>query len=542
MYPDRALFTQIVQEEPDLSGAARETLYALYDGPLKIRQILSRVNAPRDAGGKQDRGITESALRKRLDLLVSRGILARAGNERTNPYYFIRRPWLFNRYIRIRCAENPSPGLLDLKVLLGEISRQTGPAMPDPVQPRVISAIGERTERSHEAEEAYGAFRQRLGDPAGIGTYLEEIYDDIFFGNIPASDIDGSLARDFLRFVATAPPGEHEVRFFFWYAEVFSSLDLYEAALAIFDRGVGIAREGGIDPAAVLAGTRITRGNILLHLGNIAGAKEAFLAGSRTGTAGSYAQTRDLFGLGEAELMSGEYGPARAPARFARALELAEMADPGHTDPDLEELRGDILRRTGAVRRLDGEYAAARVSYAAAETIYGDTILRGRAALLAEQAELARACAWTAPEGPAADQYLVQATRLYDEAKDAARRIRSISRFAQVLVGECELARLAFGRFGRSLPKDLDAWYSNAFDIFSQINSKWGLVQCFVTEALLYHPLADEYPDRYADTADKLVLAGELARELGLASELALVRRIRGHNLPACEIHPLTFL
>ena len=544
MYPDRAVFAQIIEEEPDLSGAAQETLRALYDGPLKIRQILSRVNTSRGTGGKgdRDRVITESALRKRLDLLVSRGILARAGNERTNPYYFIRRPWLFNRYIRIRCAENPSRGLLDLKVLLGEISRQTAPEMPDLVQPRVISAIGERTERSHEAEAAYEAFRRRLGDPVGIGDYLEGIYDDIFYGNIPASDIDGSLARDFLRFVATAPPGEHEVRFFFWYAQVFSSLDLHEAALAIFDRGVELARERGLDSAAILAGTRISRGRLLIHLGDFAGAKEAFLAGSRTDTYGSYARARDLFGLGEAELICGEYGPARSPARFARAREIAEAADAGHTDPDMEELRGDILRRTGSVQRLDGQYEAARASYAAAEEVYGDTILRGRAALLAEQAELARACASIAPEGPAAVKYLTEAARLYEEAKEAARRIRSISRFAQVLIGECELARLASGRFNKPQPRDLDARYSNAFDIFCQINSKWGFVQCFVAEALLYAPLADRYPDRYADAAEKLVLAGELARELGLTPELALIQRIRAHEVPADELHPLTFL
>ena len=544
MYPDRAMFAQIVQEEPDLSRAAQETLLALYDGPLKIPQVLSLVNLSRTTGGKgqKDRTITESALRKRLDLLVSREILARAGSERTNPYYFIRRPWLFNRYIRIRCADNPSRGLLDLKVLLGEISRQTAQEIPDPVQPRVISAIGERTERSHEAKAAYEAFRRHLGDPAGIGNYLEGIYDNIFFGKVPASDIDGSLARDFLRFVATAPPGEHEIRFFFWYAQVFLTLDLYDASLAIFDRGVGIARERSLDPSSILAETRISRGSILLHLSDPAGAKEAFSASSRTSAHGPLDQAKDLFGLGEAELICGEYGPAHAPARFARALDLSETADPGHTNPDVDELRGDILRRTGAVHRLAGRYDAARESYAAASAVYGDGSMRGHAALLPEQAELARAYACTTAPGAAADRYLAQAVGLYEEAKVAARRIRSISRFAQVLIGEGELARVASRRFERPLPRDLDAKYSNAFDIFCQIGSKWGIIQCFISEALLYHTRADEFPDRYADTADKLVQAGEFARELGLAPELALIRRIRAHDVTACEIHPLAFL
>lgn len=87
MYPDRILFRQIVNEEPDSSGAAKETLLALYDGPLKIRQILSLINAPHGAGaGQKDHAISESALRKRLDLLITRGILARAvpsGQTRT---------------------------------------------------------------------------------------------------------------------------------------------------------------------------------------------------------------------------------------------------------------------------------------------------------------------------------------------------------------------------------------------------------------------------------------------------------------------------
>ena len=108
IYPGREHFSQIVEAEPGLSGAARDTLLAIYDGPLKIRQILSRVNAAAGpAGGGKERSITESALRKRLEVLIGLGIVARAGNERTNPYYFIRRSWLFNRYVLARCREKP---------------------------------------------------------------------------------------------------------------------------------------------------------------------------------------------------------------------------------------------------------------------------------------------------------------------------------------------------------------------------------------------------------------------------------------------------
>ena len=544
MYPDRALFAQIVDEEPGLSGAAKETLRALYDGPRKIRQILTIINSPDESGtgkGRKDRAISESALRKRLDLLIDREILARAGSERTNPYYFIRRPWLFNRSISIRCRNNPTGGLLDLKILLGEISRETAKKMPDPAQPRVISLIGERTERSHEVGIAYEAFRQRTGDPVALAAYLEGIYDDIFFGNVPASDIDGSVARDFLRFVATAPPGEHDVRFFFWYAEFFQSLDLCEASSAIFDRGIGLAESRGLDPAAILADARISRGNILLHLNDFAGAKEAFLAGSQNSAAGPFAQAKNLFGVGEVELLCGDLSSARAPARFSRALELAGKADPDHRNPDAEELRGDILRRTGTVHRLAGQYEPARKCYAAAEEIYQDDTLRGRAALLPEQAELARACACAAT-GPVVDRHLAQAAHLYEDAKTTAQRIRSISRFAQALISECELARVAFSRFNRPLPRDLDTKYSNAFDIFCQTGSKWGIAQSFLSEALLYHTLAEEFPDKYADTADKLVQAEVFSRELGLATELSLIRRIRAHELMASELHPLVFL
>ena len=137
----------------------------LYDGPLKIPRILLRVNAQEKQGSvaKKGHSISESALRKRLDVLIGRGIIARAGNERTNPYYFIRRLWIFNRYILARCRENPAGGLLDLKILLGEISRHAPEGKPEVVQPRVISAIGERTERSHEVKAAYEAFRRVSG-------------------------------------------------------------------------------------------------------------------------------------------------------------------------------------------------------------------------------------------------------------------------------------------------------------------------------------------------------------------------------------------
>ncbi|MFA7694038.1 MAG: hypothetical protein WCX63_00750 [Methanoregula sp.] len=544
MYPDRAVFGKIIDEEPDLSLAGRETLRALYDGPLKIRQILLRVNSPREAGPGKDQGertITESALRKRLEVLIGRGIIARAGNERTNPYYFIRRPWLFNRYIRIRCRDNPSGGLLDLKVLLGEIARQEAKGTPDTVQPRVISAIGERTERSLEVAAAYEAFRQRLGDPAAIGDYLEGIYAQIYEGNVPKSDIDGLLVRDFLRFVATAPPEEHEVRFFFWYAQFFLTLDMYEEASGIFDWGSGLARDRGLDLAAILAKARISRGSILLHTNDFAGARESFNAGSRERGNDLLAQAKNLSGMGEVDLICGAAGPSRALSGFARALDLVGKADPDCQNADVQELKGDILRWTGTVHRLTGQYDKAGECYAAAEAIYRDDMFRGRASLLPEQAELMRAYAFFAT-GPAADRYLARAADLYDEAKTAAQRIRSISRFAGALIGECELARVACRKFNRPLPRDIDAKYANAFGISCQIGSKRGIAQCFISEALLYHTMADEFPDKYADTADKLVQAEEFCRELGLATELALIKRIKGHAPPVCEPNPLTFL
>jgi tetratricopeptide (TPR) repeat protein len=545
MYPDRAVFGKIVDEEPDLSRAGRETLRALYDGPLKIRQILTLVNASGPAETKEatkERTISESALRKRLDVLIGRGIIARAGSERTNPYYFIRRSWLFNRYILIRCRENPSGGLLDLRILLGEISRETPGRKPDTVQPRVISAIGERTERSHEVAAAYRAFRERLGNPDAIGDYLESIYDAIFTGAVPASDIDGSLARDFLRFVATAPPEEHEVRFFFWYAQFFQTLDLYEASSGIFDLGVGLATERGLPLHAILGEARITRGSILLHLNNLAGAKDAFLADSQKSGAVPFVQAKNLFGAGETELICGDIAPALAPARFARASELAAKADPDHTNPDVDELKGDILRRTGTLHRINGQYDRARECYAAADAIYQNDMFRGRALLLPERAELERACAVAAADSAAADRYLKEAASLYEEAKTAAQRIRIISRFAYALIGECELARVASRKFNRPLPGDIAAKYANAFDISCQIGSKWGMVQCFLSEALLYHTMAEEFPDKYADTAGKLEQAEAYARELGLKNELAVIRRIKTHTSPACELNPLVFL
>jgi len=543
MYPDRETFSTIVAAEPDLSAAGRKTLVALYDGPLKIRPILSRVNAAAGRNsGEKEHAITESALRKRLEVLIGRGIVARAGNERTNPYYFIRRSWLFNRYVLVRCRENPAGGLLDLKILLGEVSRTAGEGKPEGVQPRVISAVGERTERSHEVEKAYGTFSALLGNPGAIGEYLEGIYADIYTGKVPASDIDGSLARDFLRFVATAPPAEHEARFFFWYAQFFQVLDLYDASAATFGHGIGLARRQNLDPDAILSAARISKGSVLLHKNDLAGAKDAYLADARRAGAPAFAQAKNLLGAAEAELICGATAPALAPARLTLAAKKAAEADPEHRDPDTEEIRADIWRRTGTLYRLTGDYDKARESYRAAEAIYEDGMFWGRVRLLPELADLMRAYAFAAPDAAAADPYLARAAGLYEDAKAAAQRIRSISRFAHALVGECELARIACQKFGRPLPKDIDAKYSSAFGIYCQIGSKWGMAQCFISESLLYLSMADIYPDKYADTADKLALAETYAKELGLAAELALVKRIRGHADPAAELNALTFL
>ncbi|HII97854.1 MAG TPA: hypothetical protein HA272_00985, partial [Methanoregula sp.] len=162
MYPDRATFQRMVQDEPNLSGAGRQTLLALYDGPLRLRQILDIVNTP--GSGAEEKNITESALRKRLDVLISRGILARAGSERTNPYYYIRRPWIFNQYILIRCRDKPTEGILELTILLHELSQMAAGGDALQPHPRYIAAFGERTERSHQIENAYGAFQKLLGN------------------------------------------------------------------------------------------------------------------------------------------------------------------------------------------------------------------------------------------------------------------------------------------------------------------------------------------------------------------------------------------
>ncbi|WML67332.1 MAG: hypothetical protein METHP_00846 [Methanoregula sp. SKADARSKE-2] len=213
MYPDRATFQRMVANETSISGPGKETLLALYDGPLRLRHILDIINAPgrgADPGGPEEREITESALRKRLEIFIGRGIIARAGSERINPYYYIRRPWIFNQYILIKCREGPSKELQDLTILIHELSHmadETTAALP---HPKYIAAIGERTERSHQIETSYKTFRNLLGNRSAIGDYLEGIYEDIYDEKVPPGDIDALIARDFLRFVATAPDEERE--------------------------------------------------------------------------------------------------------------------------------------------------------------------------------------------------------------------------------------------------------------------------------------------------------------------------------------------
>ena len=168
-----------------------------------------------------------------------------------------------------------------------------GAALPNP---RYISAAGERTERGHQIEKAFGAFQKMLGNKSAIGDYLEGIYEDIYEGKVPESDIDGLIARDFLRFVATAPDEEREVRFFFWYADFFHILDRYQEAYDAFQLGVDRAEQQGLDLTAILSDTRISKGHLLLHLNDLAGAKEAFIESSRNREISPFAQAKSLFG------------------------------------------------------------------------------------------------------------------------------------------------------------------------------------------------------------------------------------------------------
>ena len=67
----------------------------------------------------------------------------------------------------------------------------------------------------------------------------------------------------------------------------------------------------------------------------------------------------------------------------------------------------------------------------------------GLALLLIEQDELLRAEAFFAPisSQPTATS---SSFRIYEEAKKTAQRIRNIRGFAHAMLGECELARIAF--------------------------------------------------------------------------------------------------
>ena len=544
MYPDRVTFRRMVEEEPDLSGPAKETLLALYDGPLHLRQILGQVNAPDPGGahkGQKDRAITESALRKRLELLIGKGILARAGSERTNPYYYIRRPWIFNKYILIKCRDQPGGSLLDLTVLLHELTRMgegENAALP---HPRFISAVGERTERSHQIEAAYAAFQKILGNSSAIGDYLEGIYDDIYAGKIPESDIDSMVARNFLRFVATGPVEEQEARFFLWYADFFTILNQYPEAYEAFNRGVARAEQQGLFLPALLSESRITRGRILLHLNDLAGAKEAYLELVRLRDADPILKAKGLLGTGEVELLCGEYAPSSSPARFIQALEFCGKADPAGTNPDIAELRADILRRTGTACRLSGKFDDAAGYYDTAEKIYRDGMMRGLVTLLPERAELFRARAFLS-DPAAAEKSCAEAAAIYDEAKTVAQRVRSVNWFAHGLIGECECARVAYQKCKKPFPRDLDTKFQNAFEIYCQISSHWGIVQTFLSEALLFHAAPESFPDKYASTADKLEQAERFSRELGLKSELAIIQRIKTGCGQESELHPLIFL
>ena len=543
MYPDRATFLRMVDTEQDLSGPARETLLTLYDGPLRFRQIFDRINsgAAGPAGTRRDRKISESALRKRLEALIARGIVARAGSELTSPYYYVRRPWLFNTYILVKCRNPPPAGLQDLTILLHEISRQAAAGKGSSVPPKVISAVGERTERGHQIGDAYDAFLKLLGNRNAVADYLEGIYSDIYEGKVPESDIDSLLARDFLRFVATAPPEEREVRFLLWYANFFHTLDQYRSAYDAFLQGQDLAKQATLPWAAIVSGARVSLGHILVHLNDLRAAKEEFLKTYAMRETGPLLRARSLFGAGEVELFTGETGPGSAPRRFSDALRFCDEADPDRTNPDVQELRGDILRRTGTLHRIAGRLADAGSCYDRAEAIYGDDIFRGLAWLAPERAELARASAFAAG-GPGAGEFLSRAAARCEEAKGAAQRIRNINLYAHALLGACELARVAHQKFGKPLPKDLEAKYRSAFDIYCQIFSDWGIVQVFISEALLYHASADEFPDKYADTAEKLEQAERLGTAMGLRTELALIHRIKTHAAPDRELNPLTFL
>jgi hypothetical protein len=292
---------------------------------------------------------------------------------------------------------------------------------------------------------------------------------------------------------------------------------------------------------AILSESRISEGHILLHINDIAAAKEAFLETGRITGASLFTKAKSIFGVGEAELISGNLSPPYAPARFTQALDLCGRADPAGEDPYVQELRGDCLRRIGTVHRVLGRIDQAGASYAEAEKIYRNGIPRGIVWLQNEKAELLRARAFLSPP-ESANALLTGAAGAYDKARAASQRIRNINWYAHGLIGECELARIALVKFHKPLPKNLDTKYANAFEIYCQISSRWGIVQTFISQALLFHSAPEEFPDKYAATADKLEQAERFSKELGLMTEIALIKRIRKQEKTENELNPLRFL
>jgi len=256
---------------------------------------------------------------------------------------------------------------------------------------------------------------------------------------------------------------------------------------------------------------------------------------------GMLLKAKGMFGAGVVEMMCGDTAPQFAPARFMKALDLCAKADPTGSDPAVRELRGDILMRSGTVNRVSGHLDEAENCYSQAQAVFGDDIVRGHVWLVPERAELERARAFSSHSADPS-KHLAKSAALFEEGKVLSRRIRNVNWFAHCLIGECELARVGYQKFKKALPPDIGTKYANAFEIYCQISSHWGIAGTFISEALLFRAAPETFPDQYAAIAEKLEQAERFGKELGLKSEITLIRRLKSSSETISELHPLIFL
>jgi tetratricopeptide (TPR) repeat protein len=376
----------------------------------------------------------------------------------------------------------------------------------------MLSFEAERVRQIYEFEKMllYDGPIERIFYEKNKGYLDEGIKKDILSGNLKG--ISSGLLNEYIQKGISADDPKSVIRSYLMLSDYFHISDEYEDSKKAFETAQGIAKEKNIEIEDLLVDLPISYGHILLHLNDLEGAKSIFQQSISNEENRPILKARDLFRIGEIFVFQGEYDEALKS--FNQSIAICDKYLNTGLSQSAYYILADNYRRVGTAYRLKNDYETANAYYNRADRIYNQFGFRGRVWLLHGIGELYRA-----------EKKFDEALNIYEQAKIESQKVCNINRVAHALLGICEVNRM--------MKKINLNDYAKPLEIYSKINSKWGIANTYISQSRAYMDHG-----KMEDAKRLLDIAKTICQELKLSGELELIQKVMEGSVD--ELHPLS--